>query len=201
VNERGRVTVRELPSYAFGPRDPMWWGVALLICIEGTTVALLLLAYFYTRQRVDVWPTTAPGRESLCAGAATTLALLASVVPMHRMNRAAYRGDLVAIRRFMLAATALSLVALGTRIWEFAALPFRWDTDAYGSVVWGLLTLQTTHLALGVIENLMFVVLFYRGPIEKKHLVDVEVNGVYWYFVVVGWLPIAAAVYGEVLFR
>jgi heme/copper-type cytochrome/quinol oxidase subunit 3 len=201
MNERGRVTVRELPSYAFGPRDPMWWGVALLMCIEGTTIALLLLTYFYTRQRVDVWPTTAPTRTSLAAGAATTAVLLVSVVPMHLMNAEAYRGALVRMRRFMVAATALSLVALATRIWEFAALPFRWDAHAYGSVVWGLLTLQTTHLGLGVIENLMFVALLYRGPVEKKHLVDVEVNGVYWYFVVAGWLPIAASLYGEVLFR
>ncbi len=201
MSERRRVTVRELPSYAFGPRDPMWWGVALLMCIEGTTIALLLLMYFYTRQRVDVWPTTAPARDSLYAGAATTAVLLASIVPTHLMNGAAYRGDLARIRRFMVLMTALSLAALGTRIWEFRALPFRWDTDAYGSVVWGLLTLQTTHLGLGVIENLMFVVLLYRGPVEKKHLVDVEVNGMYWYFVVGGWLPIAATIYGEALFR
>jgi heme/copper-type cytochrome/quinol oxidase subunit 3 len=201
MNARGRITVRELPSYAFGPRDPMWWGIALLMCIEGTTIALLLLAYFYTRQRVDVWPTTAPGRTSLLAGAATTLVLLASVVPMHLMNAAAYRGDLLRIRRQMVLATALSLAALGARIWEYCALPVRWDTNAYGSVIWGLLTLHTTHLGLGVIENLMFVVLLYRGPVEKKHLVDVEVNGIYWYFVVGGWLPIAATLYGEVLFR
>jgi cytochrome c oxidase subunit 3 len=201
MNEERRVTVRALPSYAFGPRDPMWWGVALLMCIEGTTIALLLLTYFYTRQRVDVWPTTAPGRESLLFGAGTTAALLASALPTHLMNTATYRGDLARLRRFMAVATALSFVALATRIGEFCSLPFRWDTDAYGSVVWGLLTLHTTHLGLGVIENAMFVVLLYRGPVEKKHLVDVEVNGIYWYFVIAGWLPIAASLYGEVLLR
>lgn len=120
---------------------------------------------------------------------------------MHLMNGAAYRGQLVRMRRCMVVATALSVAAVATRVWEFRALPFRWDTDAYGSAVWGLLTLHTTHLGLGVIENLMFVVLLYRGPVEKKHLVDVEVNGMYWYFVVGGWLLIAATVYGEVLFR
>jgi cytochrome c oxidase subunit 3 len=201
VNGRDRINVRDLPSYAFGPRDPMWWGVALLICIEATTIALMLLTYFYTRQRVDVWPTTAPGRSSLCAGAATTIVLLASVIPTHLMNGAAYRGDLLPLRRYMAVATALSFVAVGTRCWEFSALPFRWDTNAYGSVVWGLLTLQTTHLGFGAIENLMFVALLYRGPVEKKHLVDSEVNGIYWYFVVGGWLPIAATIYGEVLLR
>jgi cytochrome c oxidase subunit 3 len=25
----------------------------------------------------------------------------------------------------------------------------------------------------------------FRGPVEEKHLVDVAVNGLYWYFIVV----------------
>jgi cytochrome c oxidase subunit 1/cytochrome c oxidase subunit I+III len=37
--------------------------------------------------------------------------------------------------------------------------------------------------------------LLHRGPIEKKHLVDLEVNGIYWYFVVLSWLPIYVILY------
>jgi cytochrome c oxidase subunit 3 len=199
-NERG-VTVRELPSYAFGPRDPVWWGIVLLIAMEGTTLALSFLAYFYLRQRVDVWPTTAPGSSALIAGGAGALVLLLSVPPTYLMTCATRTGDLRRIQLWMLLATLLSLAAVLARGFEFHALPFRWDTDAYGSIVWGLLVLHTTHLGLGVLENLVFLALVFKGPVEKKHLVDLEVNGFYWYFVVVGGLAIAAVVYGEAFLR
>lgn len=199
MNERGEVTVEKLPSYAFGPRDPMWWATALLIAIEGTTLALLVMSYFYLRQRVDVWPTTAPGRASIAWGSATAATLVASAVPVHLMTKATRTGDLRRVQRCMWLVTLLSVIAVVTRVFEFKGLPFRWDTDAYASVFWGMLTLHTTHLALGVIENLIFSALLAKGPVEKKHLVDCEVNGIYWYFAVAGGVIVAAILYGELL--
>lgn len=196
--ERG-VTVRELPSYAFGPRDPMWWGVMLLIAMEGTTLALSLLTYFYTRQRVDVWPTTVPGSSAVRAAIAEVAVLALSVPPNYLLTRATRTGDLEKLQRWTVLVTALSVLALAARGFELYALPFRWDTDAYASVVWALLVLHTTHLGLGVLENLVFVSVLYVGPVEKKLLVDLEVNGFYWYFVVAGGILIAALVYGEAL--
>jgi cytochrome c oxidase subunit 3 len=38
-------------------------------------------------------------------------------------------------------------------------------------------------------------VLMFTGPIEGKRYVDVSENGVYWYFVVVSWLPVYAILY------
>ena len=35
----------------------------------------------------------------------------------------------------------------------------------------------------------------FIGPIEEKRFVDVEENAVYWYFVVLAWLPIYALLY------
>ena len=33
------------------------------------------------------------------------------------------------------------------------------------------------------------------GPIEEKRFVDVSENSLYWYFVVLAWLPIYAVIY------
>ena len=38
-------------------------------------------------------------------------------------------------------------------------------------------------------------VLMFVGPIEEKRFVDVEENAVYWYFVVIAWLPIWGVIY------
>jgi hypothetical protein len=87
--------------------------------------------------------------------------------------------------------------ALLLRAIELSNLPFRWDSNAFGSLFWGVLCLHTMHLVAGNAENVLFLALLYRGPVEKKHLVDLEVNGIYWYFVVLAWLPLYAIFYGE----
>ena len=70
-----------------------------------------------------------------------------------------------------------------------------WDSDAYGSVVWLLLGLHTTHLITDTVDTAVLAVLFFTGPFEGKRFVDVSENALYWYFVVVSWLPIYAVIY------
>jgi heme/copper-type cytochrome/quinol oxidase subunit 3 len=124
------------------------------------------------------------------------LALLAaSAVTTHFVNKAAYSADLVRARRWLVVTTLLSALVLVLRSVELSGLPFRWDSNVFGSVFWGALALHTMHLIAGNVENGLFVALLYKGPIEKKHLVDLEMNGLYWYFVVISWLPLYAVLY------
>jgi heme/copper-type cytochrome/quinol oxidase subunit 3 len=195
------VVIRGLPTYAFGMRDPIWWGTILLIAMEGTTLALLLTSYFYASGRVDVWPTTAPGTTPTLLGAGSAGILLASLLPTYRSTRAAYRADRAGMRRWLSILSLASVGAVVLRSFELSRLPFRWDSDVYASMVWGLLVLHTVHLAFGVIENLVFCALLWRGPVEEKHAVDIEANGLYWYFVVAGAGLVSAVVYGEAWLR
>ena len=55
--------------------------------------------------------------------------------------------------------------------------------------------MHTTHLIASGLENLLLAVVMYRGPVERKHHVDAAMNAVYWYFVVLVWLPLAALLY------
>ena len=81
------------------------------------------------------------------------------------------------------------------RVLRVPALNVRWDTDAYGSVVWMLLGLHTTHLVTDTCDTIVLDVLFFTGPLEGKRFVDVSENAFYWYFVVLSWLPIYAVIY------
>jgi heme/copper-type cytochrome/quinol oxidase subunit 3 len=71
----------------------------------------------------------------------------------------------------------------------------RWDANAYGSAVWFLLGLHTTHLITDAYDSLVLLVLFFTGPLEGKRFVDVSENALYWYFVVCAWLPIYGVLY------
>jgi heme/copper-type cytochrome/quinol oxidase subunit 3 len=90
---------------------------------------------------------------------------------------------------------ALSIVFLVIRGFEFATLNVSWYTNAYGSVVWLLLGLHTTHLVTDTIDTAVLAVLLFTGPFEGKRFVDVSENALYWYFVVLSWLPIYVVIY------
>jgi cytochrome c oxidase subunit I+III len=197
--KRRVIEVSQLPAHAFGARDPLWWAVGLLVAIEGTMLVLLVVSYFYIRSRTSPFPPVAVGRPIAVIGMVEVVVWLASAVPTYLSGRAAIAGDVPRMRRYLIAATALGVVAAALRWYEVHLLPFRWDSHAYGSVVWALLGLQWIHALTGLGENLLYIALLYRGPVEDKHRVDVEVSTPLWYFVIAGAVVVWAVVFLEVL--
>jgi heme/copper-type cytochrome/quinol oxidase subunit 3 len=192
---RGAVLdVSGTPTFAFGTRSPMWWGTMGLVAVESTVFALTIVAYFYLRSHAQAWPQS--GRPpDLLWGNLNMAILLASLWPNQKAKEAAERLDIHGVRLWMTVCMAFSLAFLAVRAYEFGALNTRWDTDAYGSVVWMLLGLHTTHLVTDAYDSLVLTVLMFTGPHEGKRFVDVSENAGYWYFVVLSWLPIYAVIY------
>jgi cytochrome c oxidase subunit I+III len=198
MSERATVDVSKLPDHAFGSRDPMWWGVMMLMAIEATLMALALGSYFYVRGNyLGAWPPTGVGetaRGFATGGLVVLVASGAAIVPVQLATR---RYALGTVRKWMIAVTLLSLASLVLRALELHALPFRWSAGAYGSVVWTTLGFHTLHLAAGVIENVLLTVLTFTRRLESKHYVDLDLNGLFWLFVVVEWVVTYAVIYGE----
>jgi cytochrome c oxidase subunit 3 len=193
--EDGRLLdISTLPTFAFGQRSPMWWGTMGLVLIEGTVFALTIMAYFYLRSHATAWPMSRLPPD-LMWGTVNTVVMLASAIPNHFAKRAAERMDLGKVRLWLVVCLLASIAFLGVRALEFGALNTRWDTDAYGSVVWMLLSLHTTHLITDAYDSTVLTVLTFTGPMEGKRYVDVSENAAYWYFVVLSWIPIYAVIY------
>ncbi|HEY0483911.1 MAG TPA: hypothetical protein VGD37_40605 [Kofleriaceae bacterium] len=193
------LDVSGLPTKAFGPRDTMWWAVMLLIAIESTMLALLAVTYFYIRSRTTPFPPVAVPHAAAWLATVELAVWLVSAVPTYAAGRAAVAGDLPRMRRQLILGTALGVIAAVLRWYEIHLLPMRWDSHAYGSVVWALLGLQWVHALTGIGENLLYIVLLYVGPVEDKHRVDVEVSTPLWYFVIAGAALAWAVVFLEVL--
>jgi heme/copper-type cytochrome/quinol oxidase subunit 3 len=193
--EEGRLLdVSTLPTFAFGHRSPMWWGTMGLMLIEGTVFALAIMAYFYLRSHATAWPMTRFPPE-LIWGNVNTAIMLISMVPNHFAKQAAERLDLQKVRLWMVVCLLISFLFMGVRVLEFGALNTRWDSDAYGSAVWMLMGLHTTHLVTDAYDSAVLTVLTFTGPMEGKRYVDVSENAAYWYFVVLSWIPIYLVVY------
>jgi cytochrome c oxidase subunit III len=194
VTRSRTLDVSGLAPGAFGHRGIVWWGTAGIIVVETTAFATAIAAYFYVRTRVPYWPPNVPPPD-LFWGTLNTIILLASGVPNELARRAGERVDLSKVRLWMTVALVFGLAFNVVRAFEFANLNVRWDTNAYGSVVWLLLGLHTTHILTDFLDTIVLLVLMFIGPVEEKRFVDVAENAGYWYFVVLSWLPIYGVIY------
>jgi heme/copper-type cytochrome/quinol oxidase subunit 3 len=194
VVEDGALDVSGLASFGFSHSSLMWWGTAGLMAIESTVFAIAIVVYFYLRSHADSWPMSAPPPE-LSWGTINTVILVLSVVPNHFAKRAAERLDRGGVRLWLTVCLVVALVFLVVRGFELGALNVRWDASAYGSIVWMLMMLHTVHLITDTWDTTVLDVLFFTGPLEGRRYVDVSENALYWYFVVLSWLPIYAVVY------
>jgi cytochrome c oxidase subunit III len=190
----GVLDVREMPSFDFGTRSLMWWGTAGLMLIEGTVFALAMVTYFYLRSHSDLWPMRSPPPDLLW-GTFNTVVMLVSAWPNQLAKRAATKLDVNGVRLWLVVTTVLELLTLVVRGLELTALNVRWDADAYGSIVWMIMMLHTTHLITDSWDTTVLAALFFKGPLEGKRFVDVSENSVYWDFVILSWLPIYAVIY------
>ncbi len=188
------LNARQMPSYAYGSRSPIWWGTLGFAAAEGMGFALAIGAYFYLVFVNGNWPLSAPAPDLLWSGL-FTLVMLASLWPNHMVKRDGEREDLAKSRRDLVIMSVIGLVLLGLRIMELGSLHVRWDQNAYGSILWFLLGLHTLHLVTDLGDTIVLTVLMFTRHGHGKRFSDIGDNAFYWYFVVASWVPIYLLIY------
>jgi len=188
--------VSELPTHAFGHRSLTWWGVVGFMVIEGTAFALTMAAYFFLMSQEQEWaprPWSPPG---LLAGTLFTLLILLSEIPNTMIKKAAEGYEVEAVRRVLPWMVFIGILLFVIRGFEFNSLNVLWYDNAYGSIVWALLFLHTTHVLTDWIDTVVLWRLM-KTPHghEPRRIVDTDENSVYWRFVWLSWLPIYVLIY------
>jgi cytochrome c oxidase subunit 3 len=178
------IDVSHLPTATFGQKEPLWWGVLLAVVIEATGFALVWATYLYLRMQEATWPPYRWSAPDVTVGSIATLAVLATWPLMVLIARAAKAFQQSRVRSLLIVFFLVSLIACGLRWWEFVALQVKWDSNAYGSIVWAMLTLHTVHLLSSLAETGLIATYLFLRPLDPKHALDVEVTALYWYFVV-----------------
>jgi cytochrome c oxidase subunit 3 len=195
MRERIVLNLGKLPLHGMGTQSATWWGTLAFMLIEGTGFALSIAVYLYLMSLATTWPIDAPPPD-LRPGTLVTLILLVSLVPNILISRWAARQDLRKVRIGLIVMSILGIAPLIVRIFEFPALQISWDTNAYGSVVWLLLGLHTTHIITDLADTLVLAALmFSRHAQNARRFGDVQDNAMYWNFVVAAWLPIYGCIY------
>ena len=195
MRERIVLDLGKLPLHGMGTQSATWWGTLAFMLIEGTGFALSIAVYLYLMSLATTWPIKAPPPD-LLPGTLVTLILLVSLVPNILISRWAEQQDLRKVRIGLVIMSILGIAPLIVRIFEFPALRISWDTNAYGSVVWLLLGLHTTHIITDLADTLVLgVLMFTRHAQNARRFGDVQDNAMYWNFVVAAWLPIYGCIY------
>jgi heme/copper-type cytochrome/quinol oxidase subunit 3 len=185
----------DLPDGAMGARNVVWWGNLGFMLIEGTAFALAIGAYFYLQSQSPAWPPAGDAPPDLLWGTLFTAAMLASEIPNRWVYGKAHARDARGVRLGTLLMAILGMALLAIRGFELAHLNVRWDHDAYGSVVWMLIVLHTSHLVTELGETSVQSVWLFTHRIETDQFSDVDDNCAYWSFVILAWLPIYVILY------
>jgi cytochrome c oxidase subunit 3 len=189
------LDLTKLPPHGLGTASLTWWGTLAFILIEGTGFALSIVVYLYLMSLAPHWPLNAP-LPDLLPGTALTALLIASLLPNILIARWARQQNLAKVRIGLIIMSLLGVAPLIVRIFEFPAMHISWDQNAYGSIVWVMLGLHTTHILTDLIDTLVLTCLmFSRHGDNPRRYGDVSDNAMYWNFVVATWLPMYICLY------
>jgi cytochrome c oxidase subunit 3 len=192
---RPAVDVSDLPTTVFGHRSPMWWGTIGFMIIEGSTLIICAVAYFYLRRNFESYPPPDTLPPSLTVPTIGVVLLMLTNIPMFLADRAARNLDLVRLRRWSVFCCVISLAFFVIRPLCFSALNVRWDTNAYGSAIWFIVGFHTVILLFEIVETMIFTSFLFRDPVESQMYSAASDNALYWYFMTLSWLPLYAIVY------
>lgn len=188
--------VASLPTHGFGTKSLTWWGVIGFMVIEGTAFALTIAAYFFLMAQEHNW---APGQwqpPGLIAGTLFTLIILLSEIPNTMLKKAAEAYDLDKVRMLMPVMVGVGVPLVICRSFEFNSLHVMWFDSAYGSIIWALLLLHTTHIGTDWVDTIVLWRLMRTPHGEApRRFMDTDENALYWRFVWLSWLPIYLLIY------
>ena len=195
MKERQVLDISDLSSHGLGAVRLSWWGTAAYMLIEGTAFGLSIAMYLYLMSLAPRWPLGA-GPPNLKPGTFLTVMLIVSLLPNVLLLRWARRKRLFLVRVGLIVMSAVGIAATVVRFFEFPALGVSWDANAYGSVLWLMLGLHTTHLITDLVDTIVLTVLmFTRHADSARRYGDVEDNAMYWNFVVIAWIPLYLCIY------
>jgi cytochrome c oxidase subunit I+III len=192
---RLKLDVSKLPDHAMDAKAPLWWGNLLLLFIETGAFVILVASYFYTRMNFHDWPPPRVNSQPILYDTNPRLGLafvnlaviLLSLGPTIWAEACARKENQSRLKIALLACIGMGMVAIALRFYEFKSFHFRWDENAYASLVWTILGMHLLHLLIGTFEFLYLASFAFTCPLDKSHALDVTVTTFYWYWVVGTW--------------
>lgn len=195
MNTQANIDASQLPDYASSHRATIWWGIVGLVVVEMTVFSTLIASFFYIQTNHAVWPPSGTAPPGLLLSTLATLILVCSTLPIYFADKAIRKGNTKPLKTLPIASVILALIFLAIKAYEFSHIGFRWDTHSYGSLVWTMIGFHTAHVLAVVLKTLVIIYLARRDYFNYERRIAVTVNGLYWYFVAIVWIPLYLTIY------
>jgi len=180
----------------------MW----LFIVSDTLTFSALLIGYSYVRASADQWPTPFPFYPSIVFSSVMTLCLLSSSLTMVMGVSASARGDLKAVRKWILLTILFGVAFLVLHLIEWKhlideglspfAVPAEWlhkwpqASPLFGATFFAITGLHMFHVFTGAVYLAVVA-----ARVKKLKHEDVEISGLYWHFVDLVWMFVFPMIY------
>jgi cytochrome c oxidase subunit III len=192
---RTHPSAADLPLNANDKRAPLYWGMIFLILIEVVLFTALISAYFYLRFYAPEWPLGGISKPDLLLPSIGAVILLSSSVPMVWADASIKKGNVRNLiiglaLSFVLGATFLTLKAV-----EYLGYDYNWATNAYGSITWTIAGFHAAHVISVLLKVAVVSAAAWQGYYSEERNLGVRINGLYWHFVVIIWIPLFFTLY------
>lgn len=184
-----------LPRHTHGPQSVVWWGMVGLVTIEIVVFTGLIAIYFYLKLSNAAWPPEGIGDPPLLLPTINTVILILSGVAMAIADRSVRRGRYVPLVVGQGVALALGVTFLVIKAIEYTGYDYDWSTHAYGSTTWLMSGLHAAHVTSVILKGFVVFAMAVRGMFRPDRRLALQVNGLYWQFVVVIWIPLYVTMY------
>ena len=189
------VDVSALEVDTTDSRALLWWGNLSMMAIEGTMFAMLIGTYLYLRTANVDWPPQTVPVPDLTLPTVNIAIMIVSCIPMLMADLAAKRGNITLVRVGFAMCVIAGISILIIRAIIVANLGFKWSDHAYGSFVWTAIGFHTFHTLAATGETALLLIYTLFRPAMKKTFLDFRCTAVYWYFIVIMWMPFYLLVY------
>lgn len=188
------LDLRSLPTQPTGRSAPEVWGVMGLVLIEAVVFIGAMASYFHLRLRNAAWPPTGIEYPELLLPTLNTLLLVLTAIPVWWAVRDFRRGSPSTAWTLVLGMLMLAVFA-GLKVYEYSHKPWGGTAHAYASAVLLMTGLHLVHVSAVVFKTGVIYAYIRSGRVEPRRPAPLEANAVYWYFVILIWLPLYATIY------
>jgi len=189
------LDVSALPHVPADSRALIWWGNLGMMAIEGTMFAMTLATFLYFRVSNLDWPPATVPKPDLTWPTINLILLILSAIPAVLADRAAVRDDHAMVRLGIALCVVVGIVFLAIRTVNMMNIGYKWSDHAFGSIVWVVVGLHTFHTIAATGETGILFIHSLVRPLTRKRLLDVRCGAVYWYFLVITWIPFYFLIY------
>lgn len=194
------IDVSKWTRHHVDDKHPMWWGILGLIAVEVTVVVAFLVSYFYlwlvnlSLDRMG-WPPKGTELPPLTYPSINMALLLVCGWSMWYGGIVMQKGQSKKFAALTFLCCAISVVILVLRYLQFLEFDFDWTTHAFGSFVWALTAFHFVHVTSAALGTAVIGFLAWQGYYTQQRWLGVQVDTLYWYFVVATWAPIYFVLY------